>query len=207
MKIRCIPVNDLRENTYILHDETTNEGVVIDPGDPGEKVLNYIETKKIKVVAILLTHGHYDHTSGVKKLKEKSGAKVYANKNEELLLNSPEAKYIDIEFSIDEYIEDGFCLNFSNNVIKAIFTPGHTPGGISYYIDKEKVLFTGDTLFRNSIGRTDFYLGNFEDLEHSIRTKLYSLPGDTTVFPGHGLRSTIEHEKYNNPFVKELKCI
>ncbi len=208
MKILVTPVTMLRENVYIYFDEKTLEGVVIDPGGEPSKIIAKIEENKINVKGILLTHGHPDHIGGILKLQEHTGAKLFLHKDEPQIIEQYSLKHVYSytgekvsKLTYDVLFEDGFEIKVGESVLKAIHTPGHTPGGTCFYDDKEKVLFSGDTLFYEEIGRYDLLLGNGRQLYASIKEKLFVLPEDVKVYPGHDRATTIGHEKINNPYV------
>ncbi len=206
MNIKRITTNKIEENCYVYYDQT-NEAVVIDPGNEGDEVFNFLEEEKLNLKYILLTHGHYDHTNGVKSLKEKTGVKVISHKDEKPVLNDPNINYSvmqgeKISFDADIYIDNGYIIEFGNTKLEAIHTPGHTPGGVCYYDKMNKVIFTGDNLFRNTIGRTDLPLGVSEDLPKYLKERVLVLPDETVAHCGHGLKTTVGFEKTNNPHLR-----
>ena len=198
MKVLVMPVGDYEANCYIIKDEISQEIVVIDPGSSGSLLIKEIEKLQGRVKYILLTHAHADHTGAVKELTEYFKVPVYISEKEEALILKGEFMFGKIKS--DGYIKDGDTFNIGDLEIKCIETPGHTPGGLCFLINE--YLFSGDTLFAGSIGRTDLTGGNFETIIHSIKNKLFILPEDTRVFPGHGSETSIKDEKKYNPFLK-----
>ncbi|OFI05242.1 putative metallo-hydrolase [Clostridium acetireducens DSM 10703] len=197
MEIKVLPVGAYEANCYILLDENTKEAAVIDPGDSGKFIIDTIKDLKCKVKYIILTHGHLDHTGAVDDLKKEFNAPVCINEKDEKLASK--SSFIFGEIKSDKYIKEGDILEIGNIKLKCIETPGHTPGGMSFLVDN--IVFTGDTLFFCSIGRTDFEGGDYSTIINSIKTKLTVLPDDTIVLPGHGPKSSIKNEKMNNPFL------
>ena len=201
MEITKVSVGDLQVNCYIL--SVGSDAVVIDAGDEYEKIIKAAKGKKIK--AVLLTHGHFDHTGAVKEL-QKNGAKVYISKDEEYMLSdsysclSAPFGFPFNEIKADFTFNDGDVLEIAGISFKIILTPGHTTGSACFLVDD--VLFSGDTLFYRSIGRTDFPGGDFDVISKNIREKLYTLPENTVVYAGHGEDTTIGEEKQLNPFVR-----
>lgn len=211
MKVELFVNNPWQENTYLLHDET-KEAVLIDCGcyrdNEIEKIFNYISDNGLKLVKLLNTHLHIDHIFGIRYIKEEYGFSTCASKLDEYLLaEAPRySEVLGLEKiseppAIEEYINDGDIIKFGNSELKAISTPGHSPGGMCYYNKESAVLFSGDTLFEGSIGRTDLPGGSREQLLNGIKTKLLTLPGKVKVYTGHGPDTTIEYEKFNNPFL------
>ena len=209
MKIKTFVTGFLQINTYLVYDEDTLEGFIVDIGKYLKDITDFVKKEGIHIKYIIVTHGHDDHTGGVNdQRKDFPDAKVVAHKGDIDWYNDPRLNG-SIEISgkpntikIDEYVSDGDTLTVGNMKLDIIHTPGHTPGGICIYAPN--ALFSGDTLFSHSIGRTDFTGGSFEDITRSIREKLYKLPDDTKVYPGHMGTTTIGIEKKNNPFVPEL---
>ncbi|SKA75815.1 Glyoxylase, beta-lactamase superfamily II [Clostridium sp. USBA 49] len=204
MIVKRIPVGIYAANCYILIDDITNECAIIDPGENGDELVEYIKSLNVLVKFILLTHGHIDHIGAVGQLKEAFGVKAYINKNDGELIQNGEFMFgplkfkgKDVTFNMD--VEDGKVFNLGNLSIECIETPGHSPGGVCYKVDDK--LFTGDTLFLRSIGRTDLSGGNFDVLIKSIKNKLFTLNDNFIVFPGHGAQTNIKYEKENNPFI------
>ena len=200
MEIKKIVVGMYEANCYIIMDNNTNEAVVLDPGGDVEDIVKVIKSINAKVKYILLTHGHIDHTSGVQQLKSITNAIVCISKKDNDLITAGEYLFGPlIKGGADKLLENGDIIAISNLEFTCIDTPGHTPGGMSFFI--ENCAFTGDTLFAGSIGRTDFAGGDFDTIITSIKAKLLCLDGDTIVYPGHGPYSTINNEKLNNPFL------
>lgn len=186
-------------NCYIVMDEETKEAIVLDPGGDGPKLEKIIEDMGAKVKYILLTHGHFDHVGGVEYLADRYKVPFYINKIDEELMEKDNSVYGSIR-KADGYLIEGDILNFGNETIKVLHTPGHTKGGVCFLIDDK--CFTGDTLFQGSIGRTDFLGGDFKEIINSIKTKLLTLGDNVQVYPGHGPSSTIAFEKERNPFLE-----
>lgn len=200
MKVNIIKVGVYEANCYIVMDENSKEAVVIDPGDNPETIKSAIERMEAKIKYILLTHGHADHTSATKEIKEYTGAQLCINKKDYEFMEKKEAMFGELESfdKVDKFICENDVLKIGDINIKCIETPGHTPGGMSFLI--QDLLFTGDTLFTGSIGRTDFPGGDFDQLIDSIRTKLMTNDERTMVLPGHGIESSIDQEAKYNPF-------
>lgn len=198
-------VGTMQTNCYLLTNTETKETLIVDPGDSGDRIAAYCLQEKLRPVAILLSHGHFDHISGVKAIQDAFRLPVYAAEAEEALLSEPgwnlSAKYQGYSVSLvpEVLLADGEKFELAGFAIKAIHTPGHTAGGMSYYLADENILFSGDTLFRHTYGRTDLPTSSFEKLKHSLREKLFALPEDTQVYPGHGNATTIKEERRKNP--------
>ena len=199
-------VGAVQTNCYFVYNTATSECIIIDPGDEEQAISIFISQKGFKPVAILLTHGHFDHTGAVEGLKAKYGIKVYAALDERETLQDP---YINLSSQLmgkrivleaDEWLEDGQIIELIGEKIKCLLTPGHTEGGMCFYFTGSGMLFSGDTLFEQSVGRTDFPGGSMSKLVQSIRTKLFVLPDYLKVYPGHGMMTTIGDEKIMNPY-------
>ena len=208
MKIKTLNNFYSDENTYIVYDENTKNGVVIDPGYRDSGILKSASDDGINIKYILITHCHYDHIEYLEQLREKTGAKLVSSENCSNNIGNPDINHsvsglgITICVKKSEIIlSDGEELNIDGMNIKCIYTPGHTNGGVCYLFNNEK-LFSGDTLFLRSIGRSDLPTGNGENLVDSIKNKLYTLDENIMVFPGHGGQTTIGYEKKFNMFVK-----
>ena len=192
MRVKSFPVGWLSTNCYVVSCEETKEVAVIDPGMETEgetdQILDYIKQNGFKVKYIINTHGHPDHVVGNDAMKEATGASILIHKNAIEHVNA------------DRKLQDGDVLQVGNFKLVVLHTPGHTPDGISLLA--ETAVFTGDTLFAGSVGRTDFLGGSYEDIMRSIKTKLMSLPDSFTVYCGHGPSTTIGDEKLYNPFLQ-----
>lgn len=201
MNIKTFVAGPIEANNYLLTDG--NEAVLIDCSEVKPEILKELEGKILKY--ILLTHGHFDHVLGVNQMREKTGAKVLVNEND--VQRMEESANIMLTFGVqgvqtpkaDEFINDGDRIKFGNTEIKAIATPGHTEGGICYFVDGK--LFSGDTLFKNTVGRCDLPGGNFQKLSDSVKNKLFNLDERTVVYPGHGPETTIGYEKKYNEII------
>ncbi len=208
MLLQTMRVGPLAVNCYILGDENTREVIVIDPGGDVGKIVEMVRQMRTRVKAIVLTHAHFDHVIGVAGLKEDSGAPLLVGIDEAPILTSAEeqAKFFGLTIPKppppDRLLREDDSVSVGSVELAVISTPGHTPGGICLWAEKDKALFSGDTLMRGGIGRTDFPGGSMQDEIHSIRTKLLTLPPDTRVYPGHGPVTTIAEEKAFNPFLQ-----
>jgi hydroxyacylglutathione hydrolase len=211
MKVTCLTFNQFQENTYILHDDT-NECIVIDPGcyeqHEREKLKKYIQDNNLKVVRLLNTHCHIDHVLGNKFIADTYKVPLEIHSDDEQTLRAVPA-YAPVygfpmyaEQLAEKYLNQGDSIKFGNTVLEVLFTPGHAPGHVVFYNRDEKILIGGDVLFQGSIGRTDLPGGDFDTLIKSIKTQLFTLPDEVTVYPGHGPDTTIGYEKKYNPFLR-----
>lgn len=195
-------------NTWLVWDEASLNGILIDPAAPSDALLERIHELGLKVPLIVNTHGHGDHIGGNDFFKNALGAKVLIHPADAHLLTDNKlnfSEYLGSPLQLspaDLLAEDGESISLGSHIFTIIHTPGHTPGCICLHSDK--FLFSGDTLFELSVGRTDFPGGSRQQIQKSIRERLYILPDDTVVYPGHGPRTTIGMEKQNNPFVRPL---
>lgn len=205
-----LSVGILQCNCSILGDETTREAIVVDPGDEIARITAALEQHHLTVKAIVITHAHIDHIAGAQKLKTITGAPVYLNSNDLELMQmlDTQASWLGMEkpdhVEIDSRAADGESLALGATPIHLIHTPGHTQGSICMYIPSQNKLIAGDTLFRDSVGRTDLPGGNTRNLLSSVKSRLLVLPEDTIVVPGHGPNTTIGREKEHNPFLQDL---
>lgn len=206
VKIGRIVLGMYGTNCYFAYKEGSNQAVLIDPADSGDKLVSKLKDNGLEVVAILLTHGHFDHIFGVKKAVKESGAKVYAMQEEEKLLANEK---LNCSISVgrietiipDVFLRDNEEVTLAGITFKVLHTPGHTAGSACYYIEEDKILISGDTLFCESVGRSDLPTGSTGTLIRSINEKLMVLPDDVRVYPGHGGTTTIGDERENNPFL------
>lgn len=206
IKIGRIVVGSLQTNCYFVFREDCKQAVVVDPADRGEDIFRGLKNKGIDVAAIFLTHGHGDHIYGVKELRDVAGVKVYALDKEKEICESTRNNLSSMlgracTVDVDEYLTDGAEVEIGGVHFKVISTPGHTCGSCCYYVEETGILISGDTLFLESTGRTDFPTGSMSRIVRSIKEKLFVLPEETKVYPGHGDQTTIGHEKKYNPFV------
>jgi len=198
----------LQCNCSIFGDEQTREAIVVDPGDNIANILAVLKRHQLHVKAIVITHAHIDHIGGAEKLKVATGAPVYMNANDQPLYDGldEQAQWLGMEppsrTTIDVDAKEGETLHLGSAQFLVLDTPGHTQGSISLWIPEENKLVAGDTLFRDSIGRTDLPGGDSRKILRSIHTKLLTLPETVTVIPGHGANTTIGREKERNPFLQ-----
>jgi hydroxyacylglutathione hydrolase len=203
-----LPVGLLQCNCSIFGDEQSREAVVIDPGDEIAIILAALAKHKLRVKAIIITHAHIDHIGGAQKLKAATGAPVYMNAKDQDLYDGldTQAAWLGMEpparTDIDSPARDGDSLTLGDTAFHILHTPGHTQGSISLWIPAENKLIAGDTLFRDSIGRTDLPGGDGRQILRSIHAKLLVLPEAAVVIPGHGSSTTIGREKARNPFLQ-----
>ena len=195
----------IANNNYLLIDEESKEAALIDCTDYISELGAVLKEYDAKLKYILLTHGHFDHIRGVPKIKQEFGAKVYLHKDDKELVDNSDEFMISVGMQpfehpeIDKYIDEGEEIYLGKNKIEVIHLPGHTQGGVGYLVDG--MLFSGDSIFLESIGRTDLPGGNHKQLIESIKNKIFSLDGDTILYVGHGTNSTVEHEKKYNEYV------
>lgn len=200
VKVRNIVVGDVMTNCYICSNIKTNESVIIDPGDDAKAIITLIDSLGCRPAAIFLTHGHFDHILAVRELKEHYPVKVYAYKDESELLQSESMNLSiyhgsSVRVVPDILLNDGEYITAAAIEFKVIHTPGHTSGSCCYLVESEKILFSGDTMFYRSHGRTDFVTGSESRIIRSIKEKLLTLDGDTVVYPGHDISTTIGDER------------
>lgn len=209
-QIKCFVFNHIEVNTYLVYDETLS-CVVIDPGmetaEENEVFTSFINRNNLKIKAVLLTHTHIDHISGLRCLYDLYKTPVYLHEDAKKILHQAEIYASVMGFETGNLedipvttIDHGGIITFGQSQIEALFVPGHAAGSLCFCFHSDKAVFSGDALFNRSIGRTDLPSGNFQQLLDNLRTKVLSLPDDYTVFPGHGPETTIGYEKEHNPF-------
>lgn len=213
LKIKRFVFSPFYENTYLIWDVSTKDAVIIDPGcyDENERITldQFISKESLQIKYLINTHCHIDHIFGNAYIKEKYNPTFIAPEKDLFMLDLmiDTAKSYGVEFTPspkpDKLIDETESFILGESIGKFIFTPGHTPGEYCLYFEKDKICFTGDVLFRSSIGRSDLWGGDYETLLNSIRTRLFTLPDDTIIYPGHEEQSTIGDEKENNPFFKK----
>lgn len=204
--IRMMVLGPVQTNCFFLINEDTKEVIIVDPADSAQRISKWINSENLKPVAVLLTHGHFDHIMAMDALREEYKIPVYASRDEVDVLAKPQLNVstmmgIRLSTQADELFKDGDVLELAGIKLKVISTPGHTVGSVCFYIEEENMLISGDTLFCASVGRTDFPTGSSRQLIESIKTRLFVLPDDTAVFPGHNDMTTIGYEKTHNPFI------
>jgi hydroxyacylglutathione hydrolase len=202
-----LPVGPLQCNCSVIGDETTREGLVIDPGDDVEQVLALVHKHHLKIQQIIVTHAHIDHVGGAMKLRAATGAPILLNRNDYALLKmlDVQAAWIGMptpgKVEIDQSLGQADMVKTGNLAAQVLHTPGHTEGSICLYFPAESKLIAGDTLFAGSIGRTDLPGGSFDKIIRSLHERVLALPDETTVVPGHGPLTTIGIERESNPFL------
>ncbi len=213
IKIKTFTFNQFRENTYVLSDET-KQCIIIDPGcyeyEERKELTDYITSESLEVVRLINTHAHIDHVLGNDFIKRNYKVKLSLHKNELPILEGVKAKAINYGFphyqptDADDFIDENHKISFGNAVLEILFVPGHAPGHLAFVNREQRICISGDVLFNRSVGRTDFPLSSYQDLKTSLRDKIYQLPDDMVVYPGHGPTTTIGEEKLYNPYIKPL---
>lgn len=206
VKIGRMVVGIYSTNCYFLYRKDSHEVIVIDAPDKGAVIASTLEKYNFHVAAILITHSHFDHIWGASDLRSATSAKIYALDKEQPLLEDSTLNFSasmrrPCTVKVNKYLTDGEEIELAGIKIKVIATPGHTSGSCCFYVEEEGILIAGDTLFCESVGRTDFPTGSGAELERSVKNKLFILPDDTKVYPGHGDETTIGHEKEYNPYL------
>jgi hydroxyacylglutathione hydrolase len=201
-----LTVGLLEVNCYILGDEETREAVVIDPGGDEDEILDVLSRNKLQLKLIIDTHGHFDHVDANQPLKEATGAKIAIHEADAQMLHKPSAEAMFFTGNRlrlsqpDILLKENDILTFGQYRLKVLHTPGHTPGGISLVLEDHTYVYVGDLLFAGSIGRTDFPGGSFDDLINAVKTKIFPLGDNYSVYPGHGPVTTVGQERKYNPF-------
>ena len=204
---KVIPVGPLQCNCSIIGDESTHEAMVIDPGDEIEDIMAFVDRHGLKVKQIVVTHAHIDHVGGAMKLKQRTGAPILLNQNDEALLKmmDTQAAWVGMrppgKIAVDQGLGDADRLKVGQLEATVMHTPGHTEGSICLYFPAEQKLIAGDTLFAGSIGRTDLPGGSYKKIMDSLKGRVLALPDETIVVPGHGPETTIGEERETNPFL------
>jgi hydroxyacylglutathione hydrolase len=205
LKIGSLTLGVCQTNCYYVYREGSSDALFFDPADKGDYLYQTMKDKGLTVKGILLTHGHFDHIWGVDKLRELSGAPVYACEAEAKLckdatLNVSEQVGRPCTVEPNHYVKDGEEITIAGMTCRLIATPGHTAGSCCYYFEEDGFLISGDTLFQESVGRTDLPTGSMSDIVRSVKEKLFVLPDETKVYPGHGEATSIGYEKEYNPY-------
>lgn len=201
MKVFLIVTRELDQNCYCCFDENAREGVIIDPSLNWDGIVTFLDKEKLEIKAILLTHGHYDHIMSAQRLRDLTHTQVYAHRDDAEVMADPRLNLSGmmssspLSLTPDKLLADGDEITFGSESLRVLHTPGHTPGGVCFYSAAHSLVFSGDTLFWESVGRTDFPRGDGRQLTESVREKLLTLPDDTIVYPGHGRPTDIGHER------------
>jgi hydroxyacylglutathione hydrolase len=218
MILKTLVVGQLKTNCYLVACEHTREALIIDPGDDADEIMAALaslgagsQLAPFQARHIVLTHFHFDHILAAEALRLKTGASLAIHRDDADALSDPPALFRYFSpgalrgLKADRLLEDGEMLHVGELVVQVLHTPGHSPGGIALWIATEGIVFGGDTLFREGVGRTDFPGCSAEELLRSIRERLFALPDETVVYPGHGPATTIGHERRHNPWVRALR--
>ena len=204
LQIACARLGMLETNCYFGYDAQTGGTFIVDPADDAEAIKGWCLANGKRPAAILLTHGHFDHILAADALRREFSSEIYAAEADKPVLENAQYNlsamwHRPVTLTADQYLKDGQILSLAGFSIKVISTPGHTAGGLCYYLEKERVLFSGDTLFAGSYGRVDFPTSSMAEMACSVRERLLTLPEDTIVYPGHGESTDIRSEKKYNP--------
>ena len=205
--VDTLVVGPIEENCYVLKDEETNEGVIIDAGDNGQEILAYVRDNGIDIKLLVNTHGHWDHIGAVDVLRDALGVQLAIHREDATMLTASEEEmavysvFVGKKKPAEILLEDGDVINFGKSSLKVIHTPGHTKGGICLY--GGGCLFSGDTLFASSVGRTDLPGGDYHEILHSVNVALAQVADETKVYPGHGPASRMGRERRCNPYLQQ----
>jgi hydroxyacylglutathione hydrolase len=208
MILDMLTVGPFQENCYVIGDEETSEGAIVDPGDEATRIALAAEQTGLDIGQILVTHAHIDHVGAVAALADEYACPVLMHTEAEPMLEQlpTQAMMMGLRFgkvpTVDHYIEDEEILEVGGLKLRSLYTPGHAPGHLAFYIEGEELLLSGDALFAGSVGRTDLFGGSMEVLMRSINERLLTLPDQTRVYPGHGPQTTIGTERAHNPFLR-----
>lgn len=206
LKVGRLMIGICQTNCYFVYKEGEKDAVLFDPADKGDYIYEALKEKGFQVAGILLTHGHFDHIWGTNKLRELSGAPIYAYEEEKVLCEDAAvnvSEQVGRPYTVipDRYLKDNEEITIAGMTCRLLATPGHTVGSSCYYFEEDGILISGDTLFQESVGRTDLATGSMSALVRSVKEKLFVLPDDVKVYPGHGETTDIGHEKKYNPFL------
>jgi hydroxyacylglutathione hydrolase len=207
MILEMVTVGPFQENCYVIGDEVTGEGALIDPGDEAARIALAVERTNLEIGWIIITHAHIDHVGGVAALVDEYACPVLMHAEAEPMLGQlpTQAMMMGLRFgkvpAVDRHIEDDEVLEVGGLGLKALYTPGHAPGHLAFYLESEGLVLSGDALFAGGVGRTDLFGGDMELLLRSIVERLMTLPDETRVLPGHGPETTIGEERAHNPFL------
>ncbi len=205
LQLEILQLGMIMTNCYLVINRETKEALIIDPADEAERIGQRIAALAAKPCAVLLTHGHFDHIGAADALRDVYGIPVLAMDREQEILENP-GKNLSVNYGAgftvkaDRFLKDGEEFSLAGFEIQVLHTPGHTAGGACYYLPEEGVLFSGDTLFCGTVGRTDLPTGSMAQIRDSLHKKLFTLPDDTEVFPGHGESTDLSYEKQYNPY-------
>ena len=208
MILEMLTVGPFQENCYVIGDETSGAGAIVDPGDEAARIALAVEQTSLEIGMILVTHAHIDHVGAVGALVDEYACPVLMHAEAEPMLEQlpTQAMMMGLRFgkvpTVDRYVEDEEVLEIGDLRLRSLYTPGHAPGHLAFYVDSEELLLSGDALFAGSVGRTDLFGGDMELLMRSISERLLTLPDETSVYPGHGPRTTIGTERAHNPFLR-----
>ena len=207
LKLISVCLGQMQTNCYIIENTETKEAFVFDPGDQGDRIMDLLKKEGVSLAGVCLTHAHFDHIMALPYLmQQKDDLPIYIHEDEEEILENPDLNLssmmgMNLSFKANHFVKDGEKIEILGTKVTCIHVPGHTKGGVCYYFEDDEWLISGDTLFQQSIGRTDFPTGDFQALIHGIRTKLFKLPFETQVFSGHTPPTTIGEENRSNPFL------